>query len=412
MKKLSLLFVVFVSLIALSACGKEDKVKVQGITDTEVKVANCASQSGGMENVGIPFNAGIQAYFNMINEQGGVNGRKINFITEDDTSNPATAKACIKKMMNDEKVFAIVGHFGSNQIGATLKDLKNKGIPVVYFASGLSSLYNENAKGDDRGIFPVQPILVTEGRLMVARAVAETNAKKIGVIYTSDEAGEDMLAGIENQIKKLGSGYSVVKAEATVGSSDHTAAVTKIKEANVDAIIVASIQGTFPSIIKELVAKGVNKPVFTTYNNAAASIIEDVKADLIANDQVKFDVYANAWVDLTDLDAVTKFATYTALINPEYAANAYTMAGWIAGHFFVEGLKNHATDKEITWQSYMDALEAQPIKNPFGGYIDFSNGQRLGTAEMSLLKIQKNASGAWEFGQVKPMANINEILGE
>jgi branched-chain amino acid transport system substrate-binding protein len=415
MKKFSVLVLLLVTVVMLSACGGNKKVEVQGITDDKVVVANCASTSGGGETVGIPFNEAIKAYFKMVNDEGGVNGRTIEFKHNDDKSNIATAKACVEEMVEDEEVFAIVGHFGSGQVGATLDDLKEKGIPVVYFASGLSSLYNENATGEHRGIFPVQPILVTEGRLMVARAIEDaSDVKKIGVIYTNDDAGTDMITGVRNQMKKLGTGYELVEAQATVGATDYTAPVTTIMDADVDAVIVATIQGTFTPLIKELANQNNAAPVYTSYNNADASLIEQVQSDLIVNDAPMFDVYTNAWVDLSDVAALTLFATeiveYTK--DPEMAGNAYATAGWIAAHFFVEGLKNHPADEEVTWQSFMDAMESKPIDNPFGGEIDFSNGKRLGTDTMSLNKIAKDEEGKWAWTVDRPMKSLAEILGE
>ena len=85
------------------------------------------------------------------------------------------------------------------------------------------------------------------------------------------------------------------------------------------------------------------------------------------------------------------------------------MTGWIAAHFFVEGLNR--VDGVITWDNYMDALESAPIANPFGGIIDYTNGLRAGTQEMNLSKIDpENKDGAWL--PVKDLASIDTLLGK
>ncbi|MGV2644765.1 ABC transporter substrate-binding protein, partial [Clostridium perfringens] len=123
--------------------------------------------------------------FKMVNEGGGVKGRKIEYVHQDDEFNPEKGKAILDKLVNDEKVFSIVGHFGTPVVGATLDDLKEIGIPSVYFATGTGILYNENAtKGQGDNIFPVQPVYPMEGRIMAAWAKGEFKADKIGVIYT------------------------------------------------------------------------------------------------------------------------------------------------------------------------------------------------------------------------------------
>ena len=89
-------------------------------------------------------------------------------------------------------------------------------------------------------------------------------------------------------------------------------------------------------------------------------------------------------------------------------SKAYAMTGWIAAFFFVEGLKR--LDKKVpTWAAYIDAMESAPIKNPFGGTIDYANGARLGTQEMNLSKaVGTSASATWEA--VKPLQSITSIL--
>lgn len=403
MKKIISILTVFVLLIGtLTGCGQGKKeVQAQGVTDTEIIIGNSAATSGAYAPVGVPFNAGIEAYLKMINEAGGVNGRKIVFKHTDDEFDPVKGKAMLTKLIEDDKVFAIVGHFGTPVVGATIEDLKDAGIPAVYFATGIGQLYNDKAEGRDRGIFPVQPIYKTEGQIMVARAVGDFKAKKIGVIYTSDDAGKDLLWGAEAKAKELG--VELVVQQVAAGATDVSAAVTAIKNANVDFVIAAAIQATFPTIVKELAAQGVNKDVITTYVNVSPVIAKTVVNEI----KGKFDVYGNGWVSFEGerAKALAEFQKWT----PEYKDNVYAMTGWIAAHFFVEGLKR--VEGTITWEKYMNALEKSPINNPFGGAIDFAGGKRAGTQEMNLSKISHtNLNGAWD--NVKPLASMEQILGK
>jgi branched-chain amino acid transport system substrate-binding protein len=402
MKKIISILTTLTLVGSLAGCTQTKKVEqAQGVTDTEIIIGNTAATSGAYAPVGVPFNAGIESYLKMINEKGGVNKRKITFKHTDDEFDPVKGKAMLTNLIEDEKVFAIVGHFGTPVVGATLEDLKDSGIPAVYFATGIGQLYNDKAEGKDRGIFPVQPIYKTEGQIMVARAVGDFKAKKIGVIYTNDDAGKDLLWGAQNKAKELGA--EVVVEQVTAGATDVSSAVTTIKNANVDFIIAASIQATFPTIVKELAAQGVNKGVITTYVNVypvvAKTVVNEIKG--------KFEVYGNGWVDFTGdrAQALAEFAKYT----PQYKDNVYAMTGWIAAHYFVEGLKR--VEGTITWEKYMDALEKAPIKNPFGGEINFAGGKRAGTQEMNLAKISHtNLDGFWD--PVKPLQSMSGILGK
>ncbi|MDR1130957.1 MAG: ABC transporter substrate-binding protein [Oscillospiraceae bacterium] len=428
MRKLLALSLALLMLVSIAACGSgnaepspsasttpagtddpgtKEILYSQGATDTEIIIANSAATSGAYASVGVPFLAGLEAYLEMVNAEGGIDGRKITFNHyTDDEFDPAKGKAALAGMVEDEKVFAIVGHFGTPVVGATVDDLKDYGIPAVYFVTGIGQLYAEHAatNADGYNIFPVQPIYVTEGSIMVAYATGQFEAKKIGVIYTNDDAGMDIYRGAQAQAEKL-NGVELVAEQVTAGAADVSAAVTAIKNANVDFIIIASIQGTMPTIVKELATQSVNKDCITTYVNCSSAMSEAVVNDIPG----KFDVYAMGWVAYDDADAL---ALYQEWAPADYAMNAYAQTGWIAGHFFCEGLRRIA-GQDITWENYMNALESSPIKNPFGGSIDYSNGQRLGTQEMNLSKVV-SPSDEWPAGWelVFPLSSVDSLLSE
>ena len=313
---------------------------------------------------------------------------------------------CIE-MVEDEEVFAIVGHFGTPVVAATVDDLKEYGIPSVYFATGIGQLYAENATTNEEGynIFPVQPIYTTEGQIMVARGVGTFDAKKIGIIYTSDDAGKDMLTGASKKCEELG--IEFVEAQVAAGAADVSAAVTTIKNAEVDFVIVGAIQATMPTIVKEMAAQGMTAPAITTYVNVSPAISEQVATDIAG----KFDVYGNGWVSYEE-ERADNLALYQEWIADEYAMNAYAQTGWIAASFFCEGLQRLADEgKEVTWTNYMAALEEAPLQNPFGGTIDYANGLRAGTQVMNLSKVNGESEDGTGWELVDGLKSMDELLG-
>ena len=380
---------------------------VQGVTKDTITIANSAAISGAYAPVGVPFLAGLQGYLDMVNAAGGIDGRKIQFIHVDDEFDPAKGSAALTKFVEDDKVFAIVGHFGTPVVAATVNQLKEYGIPAVYFATGIGQLYADHATSNATGynLFPVQPIYRNEGAIMTAYATGKFAAKKIGIIYTNDDAGMDLEKGAVGQIKSM-TGIEYVEQQVPAGAADVSAAVTAIKQAGVDFIIVAAIQATMPTIVKELAAQGVGKNCITTYVNVSAAISDAVVADI----QGKFDVYGLGWVDYTSSVAQASLKDYQAHVDKQYAMNAYAQTGWIAGTFFVEGLKRVA-GKELTWESYMAAMQQAPIQNPFGGMIDFKDGQRLGTQEMNLSRVvpkSDKAPAGWE--SIEGLQSISDLM--
>lgn len=417
-KRLLSLLLAGAMVFALAACNNNDNPSggntdptdnpgttvenAQGVTDTEVLVANTAAVSGAYASVGLPFLAAIEAYFEMVNSEGGIDGRKITFLHEDDEFDPQKGRAYLQQMVEDEKVFAIVGHFGTPVVSATLDDLKSYGIPSVYFATGIGQLFAENATTNEEGynIFPIQPLYITEGQVMVARGVGNFDAKRIGVIYTNDDAGMNMLEGAEAKAAELG--VELVSAQVTPGATDVSAAVTSIKGEGVDFVIVAAIQATMPTIVKEMANQNMTVPAITTYVCAAVSITEQIAADIAG----KFDVYASSW-KIRDEDHADDVAAFTEWMPEEYVENTDAESGWVAAHVFCEGLRR-LEGEAVTWESYMAALEEAPIEIPFGGSIDFSNGQRMGVQSMLLSKCNPDVEGGWEV--VYPMEDMATIV--
>ena len=376
----------------------------QGASATEIRVGNSAATSGGFAVVGVPLNAGIEAYFQMVNEGGGIDSRKITFWHTDDEFEPIKGKAALEEMVEDEKLFAIVGAMGTPVIAAIIDDMKDYGIPCVYFATGIPQLLSTGAKTNQEGynIFPVQPLYETEGRILTAYATGKFGAQKIGVIYTNDDAGITLHKGVQLQVAEL-NGVELVAEQVAANTADASAAVTSLKNAGVDIVVVAAIQATCPTIIKEMAAQGMDVPAITSYVNAGIDTSEAVIEAITG----RFDVYATAWVDALDMESYLEFATW---IPSDYALNAYAMAGWIAGAAFVEGLRR-IEGQDVTWANYMSALESAPIKLPFGAAVDYGNGNRWGTQAMSLSKvvpISEEFPLGWE--SVEPVTNMADLL--
>ncbi|MFH5882059.1 ABC transporter substrate-binding protein [Liberiplasma polymorphum] len=401
MKKILLVLALSLSVMTLAACGSKETS--QGVTDDKVLVGNTAVTTGPFAFVGVPFNQGMVAYFDMINDQGGVNGRKIELINRSDDFNAAIGLTNTQQLVEDDEVFALVGHFGTPTVGASKSYLDSVGIPRVYYATGINALYNTNATGNQRSSFPVQPIYSPEGEVMVARAVADLNASKIGVIYTNADDGLGMLAGIV--LKAAALGVSVQVAQVGSADTDMSSAALSIMAANVDVVIVAANQVPGSVAIRALNEAGNTKPVITSYVSANDAWLDGVKAVL-----PNFDVYASSWIDVTvndnaDLDL---FVQEVSKVDAALATNSFAYAGWVAGAAFVEGLKRVGNDA-LTWENYINAMEEAPLNLPFGVMVDYQNGRRVGTQSLALLKGTVSGDAvAWVVE--RPLQSIDEIL--
>ena len=227
------------------------------------------------------------------------------------------------------------------------------------------------------------------------------------------DSGTSMLQGIEIEAEKQN--VELVTVEVEYAASDLSAAAITIVEADVDFIIVAANQANAATAMKALEVAGSDVDCITSYVNASPSF-----AALIKDTLDSFDVYAGAWVDFFEADGVTPTAEYDLYVaemstfNNDYVASVYAMTGWIAASFFVSGLER--VDGELTWETFIDAMESAPIQNPFGGMIDYADGARVGTQSMALTKAAiipaagDNPEG-YVWNVTEPIESIDDILG-
>jgi ABC-type branched-subunit amino acid transport system substrate-binding protein len=409
MKKLVLVLTLVLALFTLTACdgsGGETET-AQGVTEETVTVGNAVATSGALAFVGTPFKAGMDAYFTMVNDAGGVAGRTIEYIQYDDQFDSALGLTYTQQLVEDDEVFALVGHFGTPTVSATQEYLTEVGIPTVYYATGVSSLFNPDAEGGELGSFPVQPIYDAEGEVMLARAVGDLGASNVGVIYSNDDAGRGMLYGIQLRASELGMALaSTIQVDPS--SDDMSTAAQTMLASGVDTIIIAANQVPAATAVRALDAAGSTVPVITSYVNADATWLGGIQ-DVLAN----FDVYASAWISIFAEDGVTfseSYDTYVENIDEEYAANAYAFAGWIAAATFVVGLERVGEDT-LTWDSYIAAMESEPVELPFGVVVDYADGRRVGTQAMAFLQGEvADEVAAWATEQ--PIQTIDEILAD
>jgi len=366
----------------------------QGVTDTTITVGNTAAVSGALAFVGVPFNDAIKAYFKQVNDAGGIGGKTIEFISYDDGFDGATGMALTEKLTEEDEIFALVGHFGTPTVSATLDYIADYGIPMVYAATGINALYFEETPMNP--IMAVQPIYLTDGRLMAARAFHEelfdgaklASDAKVGVLYTNDDVGASILEGVQAQADADGFAANLV-VEA-VADGTYSAAVQKLKDAGVSVVILAMNQSPFKETLVAMDDATLEVPVFTSYVNADPTAVDLTK---YSEDRP---IYTNAWVDVVSEEGQAAAAAYVACITQAdlddetktaYYTNAYATAGYIAAVVFVEGLKRvEANGDVLNWENYIEAMEQGPIDIPMGGTVDYSNGHRWGIDSMSLLQ--------------------------
>jgi branched-chain amino acid transport system substrate-binding protein len=239
--------------IALSVSSAYAQKKYDsGATDTEIKIGQTVPFSGPASAYA-SIGKAQAAYFKMINDQGGVNGRKINLIQYDDAYSPPKAVEQVRKLVEDDEVLLTFQIIGTPSNAAVQKYLNAKKVPQMFAATGAS-------KFTDPKNFPwtlgFNPNYFVEGRIYGQYILKEHPNAKVGVLYQNDDLGKDYLNGI-----KAGLGDKAAKmivAEASYEVSDPTidSQVLKIKDAGADLFFSASTPKQAAQAIKKIAELG------------------------------------------------------------------------------------------------------------------------------------------------------------
>ena len=182
--------------IAICIAGQASAQKKYdpGASDTEIKIGNINPYSGPASAYGI-IGKTIAAYFNKVNAEGGINGRKINFITYDDAYSPPKAVEQARKLVEDDEVLLIFSSLGTPSNTAIQKYMNAKQVPQLFVASGAT-------KWNDPKNFPWTmgwvPNYQSEGQIYAQYILKNYPNGKIGILYQNDDYGKDYLKGLKD----------------------------------------------------------------------------------------------------------------------------------------------------------------------------------------------------------------------
>lgn len=258
-----LLFVLIAALASLGAMSEQRSD--QPTPDKEIRIGNIVPYSGPLSEFGAIGKAEA-AYFDMINDRGGINGRKVRFISRDDKSDPAAALELTRDLVEKDDVQLMFGSFGTPGNLATRWYLNEKKIPQLFVASGDEELSQAKAFPWTMGW---QPPLRSEGRIYANYIQAYYPRKKIVVLWQNDQFGRMVYKGIQEGLGDLNR-HVLVDVAFDISDEHLEGHVSILKRAGADIFVFLGVPSTASKVIQ--LAASLNwHPVFIV-NDASASI--------------------------------------------------------------------------------------------------------------------------------------------
>jgi branched-chain amino acid transport system substrate-binding protein len=351
--------------LLLSACGGKEEAgaptaaspgaspaavgDTTGVTDTQILLGTTLPLSQTVAAAYAPVADGEQAYFAYINDtEGGVYGRKIKVILGDDHYNPPDTVEVTRKLVEQDKVFAIIGALGDETHAAVLDYLEQNGIPDMFMATGVHRYTEPPVKTRFGGI----PDYQVEGRMLGAYVAKNYNGKKLGILRENNEMGVDGLAGVNMGLE--GSDVEIVadeKIEAT--TSDVTAQAQRLKNGGAEVII--SVAGPVGSASLVQTARAVlawDVPILVSGVDCSDIFVALAGAE---NAEGVISVVFGHQIYETDLPGVQQHIEIMKKYAPNVEPSNFTVYGAITAELMVESLKRAGPD--LTREKLVDAAE-------------------------------------------------------
>jgi branched-chain amino acid transport system substrate-binding protein len=221
-------------LVALAACGGSSAQAEPGVTGTSIKLGVTIAKSGPAAAYGTIADA-ASAYFKYVNDQGGVNGRKIDYKIVDDGYNPAQTVPLTKQLVESDQVFAMFGGLGTQPQTAVRDYLNSKKVPQLFVATGATTFMADFSSHSYT--IGWQPPYQGEARIYAKDVLANHPNAKIAVLYQNDDYGQDYLKGLNDG---LGASTSMIvgKESYDVTAADTLSQLSKLKATGANTLFI------------------------------------------------------------------------------------------------------------------------------------------------------------------------------
>lgn len=357
--------------------------RAAGVSDSEIVIGTHIDLSGPTAAAMPMLRNATEMRLNEANAAGGIHGRQLRLIVEDNGSQPQLAVRAVQKLIRQDEVFAILNPFGSGTNAATM-GLATEAEMVVFAPWAASAVMHQVAQNSPLLFTTVQDYHTTTARALI-RMIPEWGATRVGVIYQEGPLGDLIRAGIGVAMGELG---MTVAEEAAYrpGDIDFSSQVARMRAANVDLIIAGTIIRETVGVMSEVKKLDWDVKVLTAIPGRSSAVARLGGADMDG-------LYGiGGWrlheADSDDADArrfLEEFQAAYGMAADENAANAYSYTSW-----FLKGLE--AAGRDLTTEGFVAAMRGV-AHHDFTTYAElrFENNHAM----PELVSIDRIEGGRW-----------------
>lgn len=370
----------FRGVLALSFCllGAAGADAQTGVTASSIVIGQTGVFSGPVAEPALQYRAGAQIYFDEVNAKGGIAGRKIRLVSYDDKFDPKLAAENTKKLLDEDRVFALFGYIGTGAIVASIPQINEHRIPVVGALSGSDGLRDPKLNL----IFHTRASYGAETGKMVEQ-LTSTGVKSIAVVYQDDAFGKAGLKSAQGAFAKFNI-KPAIEAAIDMGKLDALGTTTsQVAKNHPGAIIMITAGKASTAFIREYLKTGERPQFFGVSVLSAKALLADLGADahgIVIAQVVPSPLRASYGISKEFMAAAKKANSKDTTYN--------SLEGYVTAKVFVEAARR--AGKDLSREKLMAALETMNNYDLGGFVIDYSGGKRIGSTFVDLSIISKS----------------------
>lgn len=371
-KKL-ILAALLASMVALPLHAQE-----VGVSATAITFGQAAALSGASAALGKGMQSGILAAFHEANAAGGVNGLKLNLVTHDDGYDPDKSVAATHQLIDEDKVFALIGAVGTPTANAAIPLAAEKGIPFIGAFTGAQSLRD----GKWPNVVNVRASYAQETEAWIDHLTKDLGIKKIAAFYQDDTFGQAGLAGVKAALEKRKVSLVAEGSYPRSTTAVKTALLT-IKEAQPEAVVMVASYGAaaeFIKLAKKLGIQAVFVNISFVGSDALAQALGDDAEGVVVTQVMP------AYTDST-IPVVASYLAALKAASPDEHPGFISLEGYVVGRLAIEALKN--TKAPLTRNSFLATLNSSNMD--LGGLkLVYGKDRTQGSDRVFFTVLQKN----------------------
>ena len=370
--------------LALTTGLAQAQATSQGVTKDQIVIGSIQDLSGPLAGFGKQVRNGMQLRVDEINEQGGINGRKLKLLVEDSGYDPKKAMLAAQKLVNQDKIFIMAGHIGTAQNNAAMPVQFEKNVINFFPVTAAREMYEPF----NRLKYSFAATYYDQIRMALPKLVRDKSAKKVCVIHQDDEFGLEVLRGGEAALKTMQMEYAE-KTSFKRGATDFSSQVARMKAANCDFVVLGTIIRETIGTIGESRKTGFN-PTFLGSSAAYTDLIHKLGGKAMDGLYAAMTVQ-NPYTD--DVSPAIAFwaRKYKTKFNED--PSVFSVYGYIIIDDFATAAGKAGTN--LSTDSFIKVMDTMSFPADMFGAAPatFSPTQRLGSNLSRLSQIQ---DGRWK----------------